>query len=412
MYLASEPATSKFGFAAMPDSASVFPLKQEEGASKDLASRAYASAALVAAAAFGFAAVLSVCVYYLYAPEVDFVSYWAAGRLALAGHAATAYDINAHRAVEETVTRIGGLMPFPYPPPFLFVVSAFAWAPYWLSYLLWMIAIVAVYLAATRRLLAPRFALAHPAAIVNAMIGQNGFLTTGIFLFGTSALRARPIVGGLILGLLVIKPQLAVLIPVALLAGREWKAIAGAALSSLSLIGLAALVFGLDSYRGFVAMTQQYAAFMAADRWDWAQQASVFGLLRYLHAPQAIGIGAQAAAAIAAAAVTWRAWAVGSKHKAAVLASATLLVSPYILTYDSLLLVLPISVLLQDRERPWRPAVLWLCLLAPLLGYFGLYPGPNTIPVAAILSLWWLSQAPTRDAFAETRVATANLNSR
>jgi alpha-1,2-mannosyltransferase len=377
-----------------------------------LSSRAYETAALAAAAVFAFTVVLSACVYYLYAPEVDFVSFWAAGRLALSGHAATAYDINAHRSVEETVTHIGGLMPFPYPPPFLFVVSAFAGPRYWLSYPLWMFATSGLYFAATRRLIAPRFAFAHPAAIVNAMIGQNGFLTSGIFLSGASALPRQPFAGGLILGLLAIKPQLGILLPVALLAGREWRAIGGAALSSLGLLALAVLAFGLDSYRGFFAITNQYAAFMVADRWNWAQQASVFGFFRFLHAAQGVAIAAQASSAVAAAAITWRAWSAGNEHKVAILAAATLLVPPYVFTYDSLLLIFPFSVLLQDRGHPWRAAVLWLCLLCPLLGYFGLYPGPNTIPVAAILSLWWLTESARAGAPCGAPFPAANLNSR
>lgn len=359
----------------------------------EFAAPPYPVAALAAASVFAFAVALSACVYYLYAPEVDFVSFWAAGRLALGGHAAAAYDIQAHRAVEQSVVHIGGVMPFPYPPPFLFVVSAFAWLPYWVSYLLWIAATSGLYLASTKRLMPPRFAFAHPAAIVNAIIGQNGFLTSGTFLLGTAALASRPFVGGLVLGLLVIKPQLGILLPIALLARREWRAIGGAALSSLALIAAAALVFGLDSYRGFFAITHEYAAFMAADRWDWAAQASVFGFFRFLHAPQPVALAAQALVAVAAAALTWRAWAARNEQKVAVLAAATLLVPPYVFTYDSLLLVLPLSILIQDRHRPWRAAILSLCLLLPLLGYFGFYPGPNTVPVAALLSLWWMNAA-------------------
>lgn len=362
-------------------------------ASSNFAAPGYALVALSVTTLFAFIIGLSACVYYLYAPEVDFVSFWAAGRLALGGHAAAAYDIQAHRAVEETVSHIGGLMPFPYPPPFLFVVSAFAWLPYWLAYLLWTLATSGLYLLATKRLMPARFAFAHPAGIVNAMIGQNGFLTSGIFVLGTSAIAARPFTAGLILGLLVTKPQLAILIPLALLAGREWRAIGGAALSALVMLAIAALVFGLDSYRAFLAIGQHYAGFMVTDRWNWAQQASIFGFFRFLHAPQPIALAAQGIAASAAAALTWRAWAKHDENKAAILAAAALLVPPYVFTYDSLLLVLPLSVVLRDSERPWRPAVIWLSLAAPLPGYFGVYPGPNTIPVAAMLSLWWLTEA-------------------
>lgn len=361
--------------------------------STDFAVPGYALVALAVTTLCAFVVGLSACVYYLYAPEVDFVSFWAAGRLALGGHAAAAYDIQAHRAIEQTVSHIDALMPFPYPPPFLFFVSAVAWLPYCLAYLLWILATSGLFFIATSRLMPSRFAFAHPAGIVNAMIGQNGFLTCGIFVLGTSAIAARPFVAGLILGLLVIKPQLAILIPVALLAGREWRAIGGAALSALVLLAIAALVFSLHSYDAFLAIGQHYAGFMANDRWNWAQQASVFGFFRFLHASQPIAFAAQAIAASAAAVLTSRAWAKHDENKAAILAAAALLVPPYVFTYDSLLLVLPLSVLLRDSDRPWPPAIVWLCLAAPLAGYFGGYPGPNTIPLAAILSLWWLTES-------------------
>jgi len=353
--------------------------------------KAFGLIAFAVSSIFAFTVVLAACVYYLYGPDVDFVSFWAAGRLALGGHPSLAYDIHAHQAVEQTVAHIGGLMPFPYPPPFLLFVSAFAWASYPLAYLLWIAATAGLYFVATRRFTAPRIAFAHPASIVNAMIGQNGFLTSGIFLFGISRVAAAPFTAGLILGLLAIKPQLGILLPVALLASRQWRAIGGAALSSVAVLAAAALVFGLDSYRGFFAMTQQYTAFMAADRWDWAQQASVFGFFRFLGAPQPLALALQGIAAFVAAAVTWRSWARQSEQREAILAAATLLVPPYVFAYDSLLLVLPLAMLLKDGERPWRAAILWVCLVAPLPGYFGLYPGPNTVPVAALLSLWWLA---------------------
>src|SRR5689334_4917207 len=41
-------------------------------------------------------------------PGVDFVSFWAAGKLALAHKATLAYDIDAHRAVELTVGKVRG----------------------------------------------------------------------------------------------------------------------------------------------------------------------------------------------------------------------------------------------------------------------------------------------------------------
>ena len=322
---------------------------------------------------------------------IDFASFWAAGSLVAAGQPLLAYDIAAHRAVEMSVASMGGLMPFPYPPPFLFFVAPFGFQPFWLAYVAWMAATAGLYLLASRRFLSPRFAFAQPAALVTAAIGQNGFLTASMLLFGIGMLATSPFAAGAIFGLLVIKPQLALLVPLALLAAREWRAIGGAALSAGALLALAVLVFGPESYRAFIAMTGEYAGYMSADRWNWAELASVYGFFRFFGLPQLLAGGAQLVAALAAAVLTWRAWSRGDSNRGAVLAAGTLLVPPYVFTYDSLVLALPLAVLLRDSNRPLRVALVWLALFVPLLGYVGVYPGPNTVPIAAAMCLWWMS---------------------
>lgn len=369
-------------------------LGQTGRSSTTVAARAYPLLALLASTLFSLTVALAAWVYYSERPAVDFASFWSAGRLASLGTPALAYDIDAHRAVEMTVAHMGGLMPFPYPPPFLFFVVPIAFEPFWLAYLAWITATAAVYLWAASKFIGPRFPLAHPAAIVNAIIGQNGLLTTGIFALGIGMVAAQPLAGGAILGLLVVKPQLGVLLPIALLAERNWRAIAGAAASSLLLLALGWLAFGAAAYRGFLEITGDYAGFMSASRWNWSEFGSVFAFLRYFGIAQPLALAVQAVAALLAAVLTWRAWANEDGHRIAVLASATLLVTPYLLTYDSLLLVLPLAVFLRDERHPWRAAILWLLLLAPVLAYFGFYPGPNTIPAAAVLSLWWLAGPP------------------
>ena len=239
--------------------------------------------------------------------------------------------------------------------------------------------------------MAARYPLAHPATLVNAIIGQNGLLTSAIFTFGIAIVATQPVLGGAVLGLLVVKPQLGVLLPVAFLAERNWRAIAGAAVSSLALLALAWIAFGADAYRGFFAITGEYAGFMSGSRWNWGELASLFAFLRFIGVAQAVALAAQGLAALAAAVLTWRAWAKGHRERVAVLAAATLLVPPYLFTYDSLLLILPLAAFLRDEAHPWRPAIVWLLLTIPLLGYFGLYPGPNTVPLASILCLWWLA---------------------
>jgi hypothetical protein len=359
--------------------------------SAKLEANAVALVALAFSTIFILTVAVAAWVYLTQGPAVDFARFWAAGRLAIEGSPSLAYDIGAHRLMEMSVAHMGGLMPFPYPPPFLFFVTPIAFKPFWLAYLAWIVATAGLYLAAATRFAPLRYPLAHPAATVNAIIGQNGLLTCAIFAFGLSLVAAQPFAGGAILGLLVIKPQLAVLLPVAFLAERNWRAIAGGAATSLLLLLLAWLVFGPGAYRGFLAITGDYAGYMSGSRWNWSELASLFAFLRFFGIPQSAALAIQGVAALGAAFLAWRAWASGDERRIAVLAAATLLVPPYLFSYDSLLLILPIASFLRDGKHEWRVPVIWLLLLLPLLGYFGLYPGPNTIPVAAILCLWWLA---------------------
>ena len=162
---------------------------------------------------------------------VDFVSYWAAGILALDGNPAGAYDYAVHRAIEAQGVAMRGGMPFPYPPPFLILVAPFALLPYAPALLAWVVASFAFYLLCLRTLF-PRvswLAAAFPPVMTNAIIGQNGFLLCGILAAGLALLPRRPWLGGFVLGLLILKPQLGLALPFVLLAGREWRAFAGAA---------------------------------------------------------------------------------------------------------------------------------------------------------------------------------------
>jgi hypothetical protein len=324
---------------------------------------------------------------------VDFLSFWAAGRLALHGKAAMAYNLVLHKLMEQTAAPIKGLLPFPYPPPFLLVVSPFAVFPYWTALTLWVAVTGTFYLVAVRKFAPLPYSLAHPAVTVNSWIGQNGFFTCGIFASGLTVLDASSFTGGAIFGLLIIKPQLAVLVPVAFVASRQWRAIIGAALSAVLLLAIAYALFGLQSYQGFFKLLPQQAAAISNGLVPWSELASVFAFCRFLGLAKEYSFTLQAFVALGAAAVTWRAWARRTDARAPTLAAASLLVSPYLLTYDSLLLIIPLGWLVRNQRHPAAVALVWFLCLLPIISYSGADKGPNTIPVAAIICLWLLQRS-------------------
>lgn len=336
-------------------------------------------------------------------PGIDFVSFWAAGQLAIRGKAALAYDLTAHRAMELTFVHLPGLMPFAYPPPFLFLVVPLGFLAFPVAFAAWLFLTGAFYLVATRHVAPLPSSIVLPSVLPNALVGQNGFLFTGLFACAVETFETRPFVSGMLFGCFALKPQLAPLIPIALVAARAWQAVAGAALSSLLLMLAGGVAFGFDSYLACAKMMAEFGRFVSQGSWPWTEMASVFAFLRFFGVSPAAAFAIQLVAAALAAVVTFRAWASEQESRAAVLASATILVPPYLFTYDALLLVVPFAWMLEHGQR--RAAFLvWIGCLPPILFYFHLYPGPNTVPIAAIFSLWQMSRTARSDASAKVLV--------
>jgi alpha-1,2-mannosyltransferase len=284
-----------------------------------------------------------------------------------------------------------GIMSFPYPPPALLVFAPLSALPFGVAFVVWVVGTGAFYLRSVRRIASLPYSLALPSNIPNALIGQNGFLFTGLFVSGTGMLYARPVVAGLILGCFAVKPQLGFLLPVALVAGGEWRALVAAAFSAVALFIAGLIAFGLASYEAFLQILPHYAEFMSKSGWQWNELASVFAFCRYFGFAQPMALACQAFSAGAAAILTWRAWSSESNTRVPVLATATMLVSPYLFTYDTLFLAVPFAWFLRRGER-YISAFIWLCCFLPVLAYSQYYKGPNTAPIAALVTLWALSR--------------------
>ncbi|MEJ2092419.1 MAG: glycosyltransferase family 87 protein [Syntrophobacterales bacterium] len=185
-------------------------------------------------------------------PESDFLGFWAASSLALEGNAREAYNPKWLIPVEGKVIHPQHHRLWFYPPPYLIIVLPLALVPFLPSLFLWGTATLAGFVAVLRRI-APHpltiwLTLAFPACFHNLVRGQNAFLSGIIFGSGLLLLDYHPLAAGLVLGLMVFKPQLAVLIPVVLLAGRYWRTLAGFVLSALGMILLSLVIFGFETW--------------------------------------------------------------------------------------------------------------------------------------------------------------------
>lgn len=326
-------------------------------------------------------------------PEVrDFISFWGAAQLALDGVPAAAYDKDALRIVQLGAAAFeAGEMPFPYPPAYLLLILPFALLSYPAGMAAWVALTFLGYLAAARRLFPDSgwLAAAFPAVLVNAAVGQNAFVTAGIFIAGMAALPKRPFAAGLLLGCLVLKPQLGLLLPIAFVAGRHWRAFAGAAISSVGTLLAGLLIFGLPATAAWLDQMPLYASIARDGLVGWHKLASIYASARQAGLGQETAFALHLTGALTAAGAVWWAWRseADSVTKAAVLAAATMLVSPYFFLYDAMILVVPLFWLARAGAPPALIGGLWCLPIVSIAQAHG-FSGPvNLNPVVPIALL-------------------------
>lgn len=314
----------------------------------------------------------------------DFVSFYAAGRLADAHHAAAAYVRAAHFAAEQRATAPGiDYVYFFYPPVFLLLCAPLARLPYLAGFMVFETGSLLPCLAALKRIATPAdqpggwlpwlVMLAYPALYINFGLGQNGFVTAALFAGASLLIDRRPALAGILFGALCYKPHFGLLVPVALIAGRQWRGFGAAALTVAALVLLSAGLFGWPSWRGFwIAITASHTVYESG-KVDFAAFVSLFGALRLLGFSKLVAYGGQAPLSLAAAAVVAWIWRGGGSLpvRAASLAAATLAAVPLSLFYDLMLAGVAIAWMVRagrmDGFLPWEKTVLAANFIVPLL---------------------------------------------
>jgi arabinofuranan 3-O-arabinosyltransferase len=350
----------------------------------------------------------------------DFVNVWAAGRLALEGHAAQAWDWDIQKQVELALLKKDfiGYFAWHYPPPFLFVASLLAHFPYAVAFSGWALVSLLPYLAVMRAIIGRTFglvlAVGFPVVFNNALVGQNGFLTAALIGGTLFLMPARPVLSGICLGLLSYKPQYGLLFPLVLIAASQWTTFIAAAVVAVAMALASWLAFGTESWQAFFHWMPNFSqAFLTEGKAPWWKLQSIFSLVRYFGGGEQLAWIFQCimSASVAVGLVTmWRS-RVDYSWKAASLAAGTLLITPYLFMYDLMVLAIPVAYLVRNGlvsgfrsyELPalacaYVSIICFICLGLPL----GLLA--TLIVVALILGRagpWWRSD-PARSLVAAT----------
>lgn len=308
---------------------------------------------------------------------VDFHAFYVAGKLGQEGRAADGYDMATMEKEQQAFTGVKVFMPWTYPPPFTLFVTALAALPLGLAYALFTGLTLAFYIGVLKRIAGahlPGLVVAIlPLILLTVMTGQNGFLTGGLIGTFLLALMQRKASAGIPLGLMVIKPHLAVGIALLSLVERRWQAMAIAAGIVIVALALPTIVFGPSIWPAFLEGVRESGESLAQGKYPLFRMTSIYAMARSMGVSANMAFAVHGFGAILAAALLLYGWwrKLPPHLLAAATCAASLFVSPYNYDYDLCILGVGIAFvlpgLLQRTRALEQLGLLALCWVG--IGY-------------------------------------------
>jgi len=204
-------------------------------------------------------------------------------------------------------------------------------------------------------------------------------------------LPRRPFLAGLVLSTLCLKPQFVPLIPVALLAGRHWRAMVGGLAGGLVWVVASLVLIGPRVWLDWIAFAEggdpRLGKMIDAVR---VYDQSVHTCLRMLGFSDGLaGVGQVLASGLAAVCV-WvvfaRSGPAADTHRLVVLLCALVFGAPHVGDYDHVLLAVACGLVWidarPDAKRIWLAAAIWIATF---------FNPPALIAVLGVPVLTWLS---------------------
>ena len=338
----------------------------------------------------------------------DFVNVFTSGRFVIEGRLADLYDKSAYRAWQSSEFGWGIRdHMYSYPPVTLLYTPAFGAIPYFWSLLLWTVISLLLFGLAARPWLAREklpeiLGLILPTTIVCVWAGHYGLIMGALWLSAWHHLEERPKLSGMMTGLMIIKPHMAVLMPILFLRRKAWTAMASATATVALLVGISILFFGIELWQIYLANTSQTQLnLLHATHTYFAKMMPTVSpaLFAYGFPPQFVWPTQVAVAAIVIV-LMWR-FQPADAHRAGLAAAvATFLILPYAFNYDMTVVGLASLLILTRASRSLRiwPALFaaTIFLLATFITYMnkaGFWIAPLLLGAFLLQLLWGVERA-------------------
>jgi hypothetical protein len=327
----------------------------------------------------------------------DFFGIWSWARFEIEQPPERIYDHAAQQGFLLSLDpHFPGPMQFGYPPTYLLMIRPLGLLSYPVAHAAWSGVTFLAYLAAVW---CPRawwwaalIVIFAPATLANLLAGQNGFLSAALLVGGIRLASWRPVLGGVLLGLLSYKPQFGILIVIALVAARLWRTIFAAAITIAVMAAVTLIAFGEKPWSAWIGSLPGFGTIWYAQHLLLLHKMpTVLSNALALGSGLRFAVAMQAVVTVAVAAAVWMTF----RHKprlssAGVLAVASILATPYAFSYDLTLVSAAVALVAVDYGTALSRAevlVLTAAWLLPLGMALDILPPVSTVVLGIFLAL-------------------------
>jgi hypothetical protein len=310
----------------------------------------------------------------------DFFAFWSYAKFVSTHRVAELYDFTVLHPFQAALGMDPNFQqPFPYPPTFIIFLWPLNLLPFELAYLVWTVVTLVLFVWAviatcTRLPLCVLGAILAPASIFNIAFGQSGFFSAALIIGGVRLAGSKPIVSGILIGILSYKPQLGFLVPIALASAGHWRAFGAACVTVLGLAAIATVAFGWAVWPAWVSMLPAYSAIFHSSTNHLQLMPTVMANLQMAGISLPIAAGVQTLVTITVAicvSVCFR--RNPSRLATAALLTGTFVGSPHAVVYDMPMVAAALALFIEARMETTsvfslaEVLILVLALMFPLL---------------------------------------------
>lgn len=294
--------------------------------------------------------------------QYDFSMFWSVGKMAAAHNYVNIYNPSTFSLWRHLHLCANAVqLPWINLPPALLPSYAISFLPFKLGLVVWLLSSIVGTVILLRWAKLSWFVvvagLLSPAALFCLEKSQFGVMMDVFFIAMLVRSDDRPRLAGSVLGLLILKPQAALLAPFILLAKKNWQAIFAAAAMVIFILICTIVIFGVPVWQAYwqIGRHVENQVLTANSHTYELFGVSVFWMLRSLGAGIEISLLLQGVSFCFAAALVWYIWRrveISRTDRLALTVFLSLLATPYGYTHDMVGYSVALACLAE--RRGWR----------------------------------------------------------